>query len=236
MGWEWRLFYQGDLRAAFCDHVATRLPTMRRKGEDELRTDVYVRWGLCQQRMQGRVHARLLETIERVRTQPAATVQLSPSNTSPVTRCVRARIFASSCTHSTGVKARGSAVPGEGGEIEVKRRLKRKKRGAEFVRPPSARIIAHVRTCVRAHTHTRTDADHGILSSNFKWALCQSRGGHAHMLTHTRVQWTKLKVPAPDVNMETQPPQVKTCMHLSLSLSLARSLSHLSSTYTQTHR
>ncbi len=60
MGWEWRLFYQGDLRAAFCDHVATRLPAMRRKGEDELRTDVYVRLGLCQQRMQGGVHARLL--------------------------------------------------------------------------------------------------------------------------------------------------------------------------------
>ena len=170
MGWEWRLFYQGDLRSAFCDHAATRLPTMRRKGEDELRTDVYVRWGLCQQRMQGGVHARLLVAIARARSKPAATAQGSPSNTSPVTRCMRARIFASSCTHSTGVKARGSSVPGEGGEIEVKRRSQRKKRGAEFVRPASARSIAHVRTCARAYTHTRTDADQGILPSNFKWA------------------------------------------------------------------
>jgi len=46
MGWEWRLFYHGDLRAAFRDHVAARLPTLRRKGDDELRTDVYVRCGL----------------------------------------------------------------------------------------------------------------------------------------------------------------------------------------------
>eukprot|EP00802_Teleaulax_amphioxeia_P029454 Tamp_31553.p1 GENE.Tamp_31553~~Tamp_31553.p1 ORF type:complete len:164 (+),score=22.73 Tamp_31553:44-535(+) len=78
MGWEWRLFYHGDLRAAFRDHVAARLPTLRRKGDDELRTDVYV-----------------------------------------------------SCTHTTGAKARGSSAPGAGGEIEIKRRSLRKKRGAE---------------------------------------------------------------------------------------------------------
>jgi hypothetical protein len=91
MGWEWRLFYQGDLRAAFCDHVATRLPTMRRKGEDELRTDVYVRWSLCQQNA-GRRARTPARVLARARSQPAATVQGSPNNTSPVTLCARTHL------------------------------------------------------------------------------------------------------------------------------------------------
>jgi len=49
MGWELRLFYHGDLRDAFEAHAAQALARrgagFRRKGggEDELRTDVYVR-------------------------------------------------------------------------------------------------------------------------------------------------------------------------------------------------
>ena len=77
MGWEWRIFYEGDHRAAFEAHAVQQFPTFHQKGmEDEVRTDVYV-----------------------------------------------------SCSRSVGLKARGSATMGD---IEVKRRLKRKRRGAEL--------------------------------------------------------------------------------------------------------
>ena len=45
MGWEYRLFFDGDLRAAFERYASQRIATFQRPDgdEDELRTDVYVR-------------------------------------------------------------------------------------------------------------------------------------------------------------------------------------------------
>jgi hypothetical protein len=38
MGWEWRLFFTGDQRAAFEAHALARFPTFRRKdADDEIR-------------------------------------------------------------------------------------------------------------------------------------------------------------------------------------------------------
>jgi len=106
----------------------------------------------------------------------------------PCMHTPRAHMFASSCTHTTGAKARGSSAPGAGGEIEIKRRSLRKKRGAELVRvrvpdaPTHARACsrrAHARTNAHAHKHTHT---HTVDESN----SAIPRYVHGDICTHTR--------------------------------------------------
>lgn len=75
-GWEWRLFYVGDLRAQFVQFATLSLTSMEAHGPAEDRTDVYV-----------------------------------------------------SCSDAVGAKARGGGEAD--GQIEIKRRTDRKKRGAE---------------------------------------------------------------------------------------------------------